>query len=150
LVMLQAIIEQLAAIETDKKRQALESLLQRLQQQTVSTLGHIAVLCTSRATANYLHTAIAERGTKTWLLTGESTLEEFNKTLDGFKSAGGVSISTLFALQGVDLRCVEALIHYDPPTSEVEMWGRVRRSPTATNYILIDESRVLPTEWPTK
>jgi superfamily II DNA or RNA helicase len=150
LVMLQAMIEELAAIETDKKREALESLLQRLQQQTVSTLGHIAVLCTSRATANYLHTAIAERGTKTWLLTGESTLEEFNKTLDGFKSAGGVSISTLFALQGVDLRCVEALIHYDPPTSEVEMWGRVRRSPTATNYILIDESRVLPTEWPTK
>jgi superfamily II DNA or RNA helicase len=147
LAILQPIIEQLAAIETDKKREALEGLLYRLQQNAVSTLGHIAVLCSSRATANYLHTVIVERGTKAWLLTGESTLEEFNKTLDGFKNAGGVLISTLFALQGVDLRYVEALIHYDPPTSKAEIWARVARSPTATNYLLIDESGILPSEW---
>jgi hypothetical protein len=89
LAILQGIIEQLAVIETDKKREALERLLERLQQNVVSTLGHIAVLCSSRATANYLHTVVVERGKKTWLLTGESTLEEFNKTLDGFKNTGG-------------------------------------------------------------
>jgi superfamily II DNA or RNA helicase len=147
LAILQAIIEQLAAIETDKKREALESLLHRLQQNAVSALGHIAVLCSSRATANYLYTVFVERGTKAWLLTGESTLEEFNKTLDGFKNTGGVLISTLFALQGVDLRHVEALIHYDPPASKAEIWARVSRSPTATNYILIDKSDILPSEW---
>jgi superfamily II DNA or RNA helicase len=147
LATLQAVIEQLEAIETDKKREALEGLLQRLQQNAASTLRHIAVLCSSRATANYLHTVILERGTKAWLLTGESTLEEFNKTLDGFKNTGGVLISTLFALQGVDLRYVEALIHYDPPSSKAEIWARVSRSPTATNYLLVDTTRILPSEW---
>ena len=144
---LAALLERLESMHADKKREALESLLQRLDQDAGPHLQHICILCSSRATANYLHTVVMEHGKNTWLLTGENTPEQFNKTLDGFKNDGGVLISTLFVLQGLDFRYVEAFIHYDLPVSEAEMWARVNRSPAAANYVLIDESGVLPTEW---
>jgi superfamily II DNA or RNA helicase len=147
LAALEATIEQLESVDTDKKREALEDLLQRLGQDGLVDLRHICVFCSSKATANYLHTVVAERRTKAWLITGENSSEEFNRTLDGFRNDGGVLISTVFALQGLDLRDAQVLIHYDPPANETEMWARVSRTPAAANYILVDESGILPVEW---
>ncbi len=141
------LLEQLESVDRDTKREALEGLLQRLGQDVRSNMRHIWVLCFSRATANYLQTVVAERGTKAWLLTGDITPKQFNKVSDGFKSNGGVLISTVSALRGIDLRYVQVFIHYDPPVSDADMVMRVTRSPGAINYILTDKSGVMPAEW---
>ena len=47
-------------------------------------------------------------------------------------------------LKGMDLRNADAFIHYDPPVSAEEVYVRISRGPHAPNYVLVDESRVLP------
>jgi hypothetical protein len=147
LVALAALVEQIEAVREDKKREAFEALLFQLRRKTKSQPRYICVFCSSRATASYLQSVLAHRNQNAWLLTGDNTTEEINRTLNGFYSQGGILVSTGAAMKGSDLRYVEVLIHYDPPVSEAEMRVRVTRSPTATNYILVDRSGVRPTEW---
>jgi len=147
LATLTAVLDQLESVDLDTKRESLERLLEILARDARSSLSHICVLCSSKATASYLQTAISDRGTKTWLLTSGNAPEDLSRELDGFKDEGGVLISTVAMLQGLDLRYVQAIIHYDPPASEAELHVRAARSPAATNYILVDNSGVLPDEW---
>lgn len=145
--ILGALLDQLESVDRDTKREALEGLLLRLQENPNSRRGYICVLCSSRTTADYLQTALSDQTAKAWLLTSHNTPEQLNRELDGFKRDGGVLISTVAMLQGLDIRYVQALIHYDPPASGAEMYVRTTRSHAATNYVLEDKSGVVPDEW---
>jgi superfamily II DNA/RNA helicase len=101
----------------------------------------------TRTTANYLRASLAERAQRVWLLTGEMAPGDFEGSLHGFTSSGGVLVCTAVALQGIDLRETDAFIHYDPPESAQEWGVRLSRSPDAAHYLLKDESGVLAEEW---
>jgi superfamily II DNA or RNA helicase len=141
------ILDQIESIHRDSKREAFEKLVVELTERAAQRMCYICVFCSFRATANYLHSVVAGNEKKAWLLTGENTPEEVNRTLDGFQRDGGILISTTVALKGFDLRQVQAFIHYDPPRSETEMRVRATRNPSAVNYLLIDNSGVWPSEW---
>jgi hypothetical protein len=147
LASLNGVLDQLESVDKDTKREALERLLQRLVRDVGSSPTHICVVCTSKATANYLHTAVPDRGIRVWLLTGDKTLEQVNEELGGFTSGGGVLICTTPMLQGLDLRFAQAFVHYDLPGNTEDMYIRATRSPTAVNYVLVDKSGVLPEGW---
>lgn len=147
LAALTALLERIDSLRSDTKREALESLLSQLERDADSKPKYLAILCASRVTASYVQSVVAQLGIMTWLLTAEDQSEEISRILNGFQTEGGVLVSTGFALKGVDLRYVQVFIHYDPPSSEAEMYLRVTRSPTANNYILVDTSGVRRGEW---
>jgi ERCC4-related helicase len=138
------LLEQLGSVTSDQKREALEVLVEQLGRDNPL---RVCVFCSSRVTASYLEIALSERGANVWRLTGENSPEQTKLWLEGFRQNGGVLIATIFALQGFDLREAEAFIHYDPPASDAEMQIRATRNPSATHYLLKDESGVLPGEW---
>jgi hypothetical protein len=143
---LEVILDRLESVEADTKREALEVLLDRLVHDLNSAHRRICVLCSSRATANYLHVAISDHGFKAWLLTSEKANEQIKGELDGFENDGGVLVSTVAMLKGLELSFIDTFVHYDPPASATEAFLRTARSPNATNYILTDKSGVLPDE----
>jgi hypothetical protein len=141
------LIEQTESLTTDRKREAFEALLARLRVEGRSATPRTCVFSVARATANFLRSTVAGRGNKAWLLTSDQTAGELQVSLQGFMNEGGVLVCTAIALQGFDLRGVEAFVHYDPPGSAAEMHVRVSRGVDATHYLLKDESKVLPDEW---
>jgi superfamily II DNA/RNA helicase len=141
------LIELAESLLHDKKREALESLLGRLQRETLPERPPICIFCSAKATASYLQPILIERGYKPWLLVGNQTSEELQASLNGFRNEGGILVCSSIALKGVDLPGVLTFIHYDPPGSDLEMWVRVTRNPDATHYLLKDESGILPEEW---
>lgn len=94
-----------------------------------------------------MRTAIADRGTKAWLVTSDTSPDQIGKELDGFGAAGGVLICTVAMMPGLEFSYVQTFIHYDAPASAAEMRVRTSRSPGAANLILSDQSCVLPDEW---
>ncbi|MEP7216428.1 MAG: hypothetical protein ABI782_09250, partial [Anaerolineaceae bacterium] len=58
--------------------------------------------------------------------------------------AVGVAGGTTAILKGMDLRTADAFIHYDSPVSAEEEYVRASRGPHTANYVLVDESGVLP------
>jgi superfamily II DNA or RNA helicase len=147
LTALTMLLERLDSLRTDTKREALESLLRHLERNADSKPKHLAIFCSSRVTASYVQSVVAQFEKIHWLLTTDNQPAEISRILDGFRTEGGILVSTGFALTGVDLRYVQVFIHYDPPSSEAEMHLRLTRSATANNYILVDTSGVWPREW---
>ena len=142
---LNELVDKLELVARDSKREAFEGLLKQLQAELKARLWHVCVFCSSMATANYLHSSIANRGLKAWLLTTESTSEQLGIELEGFQKNGGVLITTTAMLRGMDLRDADVFIHYDPSGSADEEYVRASRGPHAANYVLVDESGLLPT-----
>jgi superfamily II DNA or RNA helicase len=147
LTVLTRLLEHIDSLRTDTKREALESLLRHLERNADSKPKHLAILCSSRVTASYVQSVVAQSGKMSWLLTADNQPEGIRRILDGFQTEGGILVVTGVALTGIDLRYVEVLIHYDAPSSEAEMHLRLTRSATAKNYILVDTSGVWPREW---
>ncbi|MEN9601859.1 MAG: polymerase-associated protein RapA [Verrucomicrobiota bacterium] len=148
MVALSTLVDQIELLTTDSKRTSLESLLGRLQREGREGNSGICIFCVAKATASYLKTILTKRGGKVWLFTSDQTSDELQTSLSGFVSQGGILVCTAIALQGVDLRSVETFIHYDPPANDREMFIRISRSHSAKHYLLKDESRILPKEWP--
>lgn len=147
LVALGAVLDQMESVHKDTKRESLEVLLTQLETSQRPNSNHVCVFCSSKATAYYLHTAIIDRGTKSWLVTSDTSPDQIGKELDGFEAAGGVLICTAAMMQGFDFGYVQTFIHYDAPVNAAEMLVRTSRSPGAVNLILSDQSGVLPGEW---
>jgi hypothetical protein len=141
---LHALVAEVENISTDSKREALERLLARVLGEETAKVRHVCVACSYRVTAKYVASALSVGGEKPWLLTSDIMPDQFKAILDEFENRGGVLICTAAALLGTDLRYIQAMIHYDPPTSDAEMWARVSRNPEAINYVLTDSSNVLP------
>jgi ERCC4-related helicase len=141
LQIMSVLLDQIETLDRDTKRESLEGLLESLRRNP-SVQSHICVICSSRATANYLKTAISDRGSKTWIFTTENSPEYLKRELDGFEAQGGVLVCTAAQLKGIELRHVDALIHYDPPASEIELYVRVTRSGRADNYLLKDKTDI--------
>jgi superfamily II DNA or RNA helicase len=144
---LTALLERIDSLRSDAKREALESLLRHLERNADSKPKHLAIFCSSRVTASYVQSVIAQFEKMSWLLTADNQPEGIRTILDGFQTQGGILVTTGVALTGIDLRYVEVFIHYDAPNSEAEMHLRLTRSATAKNYILVDTSGVWPREW---
>jgi DNA polymerase III delta prime subunit len=140
LAALEENLDRLEALVEDTK---LEALLHHLE--GVYEAGRpIGVICALRETAAYLHTVLTDRGMRCWLLTGGHCREEQGATLASFRAEGGVLVVTTVALMGLDLRCVKAFIHYDPPAGSSDRLARLSRSPEATHHLLLDRSEALP------
>ena len=147
LAALGVVLDQLESVHQDTKRESLEALLTQLETNQRPGLAHVCVFCSSKATAHYLRTAIADRGRKAWLVTSDTSPDQFGEELNGFESAGGVLICTVAMMKGWEFSYVQTFIHYDAPVSAAEMGVRTSRSPGAVNLILSDQSGVLPGEW---
>jgi ERCC4-related helicase len=146
LARLNKLIDLIESVHTDKKRDALRSVIQRIYEKSQPADLKICVLCSFKVTAHYLQTVLSERVGRVGLLTTDRMLKDYGLVLEQFNKEGGVLISTVTALQGIDLRGTKWIIHYDPPSSAAEMHIRLTRSSTAEHYFLKDESGVLPEE----
>jgi hypothetical protein len=145
---LSRLIAQTESLTTDHKREALQDLVKRLQREVHPVVSHTCIFCIARATANYLTTTFTKRGVSTWLFTSGQKSDDFQAALSGFTNEGGILVCTAIALQGIDLRNAQAFVHYDPPSGEREMLIRISRGPSASHYLLKDESGILDERWP--
>ncbi len=144
---LHRVLDRLESVPRDTKREALEELLKRLQADPRAG-RNVCVYCVALATATYLHTALSDRGFRTWLLTGETKHQERARMLAEFQEdGGGVLVATASTLKGIELPQAQVLIHYDAPRSRAELLIRTSRNPVAKSLVFVDQSGVLPDEW---
>lgn len=118
--------DELDGLVVDSK---LETFLRYLRE-NVSHYNKIIVECRYAATARYLESATNELGRRVFLTLSETPAREKLRMLAEFESMDAILITTVSALQGIEL-AADLLVEYDASDSWMRLYGRARIVGTA-------------------
>ncbi|MEI7614638.1 MAG: DEAD/DEAH box helicase family protein [Betaproteobacteria bacterium] len=138
---LNLLIEELENLGSDSKLEALQALLNQVNETPEPKINSTCIFCRFPVTANYVHSVLANSGRKSWLLTAGMSTAEQNSSINGIETEGGVLVATKGSLVGLELDFIPSFIHYDTPQNAREMYIRTSRNPHAVNYLFKDESK---------
>ena len=104
-------------------------------------------------TVAYLHSALQGAGTSVFKITGRDSFADRAAIVEEFGDVGGLLVGTDGGIsEGIELRDVNHMIHYDVPTNPMTMEqrrGRVDRygrTAACTMYVFRDDSGAIPFE----
>jgi ERCC4-related helicase len=153
LMVVEQCLEEIDRVSTDEKLNVVKGLILSIINEQADGLPRICIFSMYNDTVLYLHTATGDIGIPSFKITGAVTFTERQHIVNQFLKKGGLLIGTDGGLsEGIDLKEVTSVIHYDlPPNPMVfeQRCGRFerfgRKTPCKT-YMLRDESGVLPFE----
>jgi superfamily II DNA or RNA helicase len=151
--LIEQCLDAVESVNTDEKLRALKALVRSI---TVANMGHSLRMCILSMyvdTVTYLHSALQDAGTTVFKITGRDSFADRAAIIEEFRNAGGLLVGTDGGIsEGIELRDVAHMIHYDVPTNPMTMeQRRVRvdrygRTAPCTMYLFRDDSRAIPFE----
>ncbi len=145
-------LEALEAVESDEKLSALKGLVRAITEAGAGQPLRICIFSMYVDTVDYLHSALEYAGTHAFRITGRDGFGGRAAIVEEFRRAGGLLIGTDGGSEGIELRDVTHVIHYDVPTNPMTMEqrrGRVDRygrTTPCTMYLFRDDSGAITFE----
>ena len=153
LKLIEQCLHMLESVESDEKLSALKALVHSITEAKPEELLRVCVFSMYVDTVEYLHSALEYAGTPVFKITGRDSFAGRAGIVEGFRRAGGLLVGTDGGIsEGIELRDVTHVIHYDVPTNPMTMEqrrGRVDRygrTTPCTMYLLRDDSGAITFE----
>jgi superfamily II DNA or RNA helicase len=145
-------LQALESVESDEKLSALKALVRSITEANPGQSLRMCIFSMYVDTVDYLHSALEYAGTHAFKITGRDSFAGRAAIVEGFQRAGGLLVGTDGGSEGIELRDVTHVIHYDVPTNPMIMEqrrGRVDRygrTTPCTMYLFRDDSGTITFE----
>jgi superfamily II DNA or RNA helicase len=152
LKLVEECLEALESVNTDEKLTALKALVRSIATSTPRRPLKVSILSMYADTVAYLYSALQDADTRVFKITGRDGFTNRVAIVDEFRRVGGLLVCTDGGSEGIELRDVTHMIHYDVPTNPRIMEqrrGRVDRygrTAPCTMFLFQDDSGVIPFE----
>lgn len=146
---LERLMDSIDGLPVDSKLECLKSLVDELVQ---SGIRHVVLFCDYKATLNYLCAVLQPLEFADFQIHEGMPAHDRAHTFSRFQNEGGILVTTTAASRGLSMSFVEAVVHYDLPSSQMAFAQRVGgyrsfgRTVPCRVYCLEDENGSMPIE----
>ena len=154
LKLVEQCLDGVESVNTDEKLRTLKALVRSITMANKEQSLKVCILSMYVDTVAYLDSALRDAGTSVFKITGRDTFADRAAIVQEFGQVGGLLVGTDGGIsEGIELRDVAHMIHYDLPTNPMTMeqrQGRVDRygrTAPCTMYLLRDDSGAIPFEF---
>jgi ERCC4-related helicase len=152
LQLVERCLDALESVNTDEKLRELKVLVRSIAVAYPEPPLRICILSRYVDTVAYLHSALQNADTRVFRITGRDNFADRAAIVEEFRRTGGLLVATDGGSEGIELRDVTHVIHYDVPRTPMIMerrQGRVDRygqTTPCTMYVFRDNSGAIPFE----